>query len=175
MLKIAIFAGLASAMASVSPASAGSWSVGVGVGVGPGYYGPGYYPPGYYYPRRFRHRRYYAPAYVYPAPPIVYAPAAPGAVYAPPAEISALPPDAVFDQLEAAGYYDFGVMAFRDGVYKLDAANPQGDRVSLEVSALDGAVQAEYVIGAAQPQRRGPAAAPRQGAAQSDDDPLVVY
>lgn len=173
MPRTAIFAGFAAVFAGLSPAAAGSVSVGVGVGVGvPGYYGPGYYGPGYYAPYYHRRHYYAPPAVVYATPPVIYEPAPPPVVYAPPPVVyappSALPADAVFNRLERAGYSQFGVMAFRDGVYKVDAVNARGDRVSLEVSALNGAVQAEYVIGAARPPRTlAPSGKP--------GDPLVVY
>src|SRR5262245_35623438 len=105
MLRVAIFAGSLSALAMLSSATAASWSVGVGVGFGgPGYYGP---PPVYYAA---------PPPYVYEQPPPVYAAPPP-----PPIVHSSLSPDAIFDALESSGYREFSPMAFRDGVYKLNA------------------------------------------------------
>jgi hypothetical protein len=178
MRQLAILAALAG-LSVISPAAAQSWSLGVGVEYGdPGYYGP---PPGYYGPPP----AYYGPppVYVYEAPPPVYVYEAPPAVYVPappPAVPSAVSPDAVFDGLERAGYRQFGPMAFRDGVYKLNAVNRDGERVALEVSALTGAVEREILLGGRQatvapaPVQAAPRSAP-QPAPQTDKDPLVVY
>jgi hypothetical protein len=156
MCRTAILSGALIAVAGLSPASAQSWSVGVGFGYGePGYYGP-------------------PPVYVYEEPPLVYAPAPPPMVH------SAVSPDAVFDALERAGYREFSPMAFRDGVYKLNAVNRRGDLVALEVSALTGAVEREFIIGARQAVRVPapvPVAPPAASQAPSKPqrDPLVVY
>ena len=64
-------------------------------------------------------------------------------------------PDAVFDALEAAGYREFSPMAPRGDVYKLDAVNPRGDLVALEISVFTGAIEQRARPGAA------PAAAAR--------------
>ena len=170
MLKAAILTGALVVAAGMSSAGAQSWSVGVGVGYGD----PGYYEP--------------APAYLYEQPPILYAPPpvydAPPVVYAPaPAVRSAVSPDAVFDVLERGGYREFSPMAFRDGVYKLNAVNRRGDLVALEVSALTGEVEREYVISAArravQPQAARPVAVNPPPVSQAprpaSQDPLVVY
>lgn len=156
MCRTAILTGALIAVAGLSPASAQSWSVGVGFGYGePGYYGP-------------------PPVYVYEEPPLVYAPAPPPMVH------SAVSPDAVFDALERAGYREFSPMAFRDGVYKLNAVNRGGDLVALEVSALTGVVEREFIIGARQavrvptPVPGVPPAAP-QAPSKPERDPLVVY
>ena len=77
-------------------------------------------------------------------------------------------------------------MAFRDGVYKLNAVNRRGDLVALEVSALSGRVEREYVLSAARhPVQRVAPQAPRplqvnpptasQAPSQRTQDPLVVY
>ncbi len=170
MLRAGIVAGVLAAVAALSPAGAQSWSVGVGVGFGgPAYYGP---PPVYYGP---------APAYRYEQPPpVVYMPA--------PAPVvrSSLPPDAIFDALDRGGYSNFSPMAFRDGVYKLNAVNRRGDLVALEVSALDGRVEREFILTAGHrvlraapdvrrpiPAAPPPPAAPRPPATSAD--PLVVY
>ena len=140
------------AVLGLSPALAQSWSFGFGVEYGvPLYYGP-------------------PPVYVYEQPPAVLLP--------PPPILSSVPPDVVFDNLERAGYHNFGPMAFRDGVYKLSAVNGRGDLVSLEVSAITGAVEREYVLagrGAAELPHPvpPPAVAPPPGA--PSEDPLVVY
>jgi hypothetical protein len=167
-MREAIFAGLLTSVAVMSPAAAQSWSVGVGFGFGePDYYSP---PPVYYGA---------PPPYVYEQPPLVYAPAPP-----PPRVHSSISPDAVFDSLELSGYREFSPMAFREGVYKLNATNRRGDLVALEVSALDGQVEQEVILRrghsaarvinpAPQSAPRVPRAAPeRQGAS---GDPLVVY
>jgi hypothetical protein len=133
------------------------------------------------------------PGYRYGEPPVVYAPAPPPAVYVPappvvyvpapaPEVRSAVSPDAVFDALERAGYREFSPMAFRDGVYKLNAVNRRGDLVALEVSVLDGQVEREFILEARRaapdvpPQlpRRLPVAPPPTPVAPSED-PLVVY
>lgn len=168
MSGVAIFAGLLTSVAVLSPAAAGSWSVGVGVGFGePGYYGP---PPVYYDA---------PPPYVYEQPPPVYVPAPP-----PPVVRSSVSPDAVFDALERSGYREFSPMAFREGVYKLNATNRRGDLVALEVSALDGQVEREFILRrghssarvispAPRPVPRVPRAAPEPSGVSGD--PLVVY
>lgn len=154
------------AIAALSPAAAQSWSVGVGVGVGgPAYYGP---PPVYYGA---------PPPYVYEQPPVVYMPAPTPQVR------SSVSPDAVFDLLDRAGYRELSPMAFRDGVYKLNAVNRRGDLVALEVSALDGRVEREFILsarhrvtGIAPPARTSiPAPPPTAPAPQPSSDPLVVY
>ncbi len=166
MTRLIVFLGGLAVAAATSVAHAQSWSVGVGVGFGdPGYYAP---PPGYYY----------APPPVYYGPPPGYLYQAPPEVYAPPPLVvhSSVSPDAVFDNLERAGYRDFGPMAFRDGVYKLNAIDRRGRYVALEVSALDGQVEREIVIGGAE--RRAPRAAaraPSRAPHESGGDPLVVY
>ena len=156
--------------AGLSPASA---QVSVGVGIefgGPDYYGP---PPVYYGP---------PPGYLYEQPPIYYAPAPPPVVYAPARIPSAVSPDVVFDNLEDAGYREFGAMAFRDGVYKLSAVNRHGELVALEVSALTGEVEIEKIIGpgtagagpaAPAPPSLAPPVHPSQ--AEPGSNPLVVY
>lgn len=164
MKKLAILAFAAAAFAGLSEASA-QWSVRVGIGFGePGYYGP---PPVYYGPPPV----YYGPppVYVYEEPPILYAPQP---------IPSAVPADAVFDALERAGYREFSPMAFRDGVYKLNAVNRGGDLVALEVSALTGQVEREYLIGSRQAAVPvAPPTPPRAPAQPSrpGQDPLVVY
>ena len=164
MPKQALIAAAFLAALSLSPASAQSWSFGVGVEYGVPIYGP----PPFYGPPPV----YGAPGYSYQEPPVVYAP-----VPVP----RAVPPGTVFDLLEQAGYRDFGPMAFRDGVYQLNAVNPRGDLVSLEVSAITGAVEREYLIagGEAAALPPPPAPAPPRGAVPAQDqeqqDPLVVY
>jgi hypothetical protein len=166
MVKTGILAGTLMAVSILSPAAAQSWSVGVGVGIGgPDYYGP---PPVYYGA---------PPPYVYEQPPVVYMPA--------PGVRSSISPDAVFDTLERSGYRDFSPMAFRDGVYKLNAVNRRGDLVALEVSALDGAVEREYILSAQHsvsrvaPRVRAPShsepPASSPAPASPTQDPMVVY
>lgn len=147
----------------LSPALGQSWSFGVGIDYGVPVYGP----PPFYGPPPV----YGAPGYSYQEPPVVYAP---------PPVARAVPPDTIFDLLEDAGYHDFGPMAFRDGVYKLDAVNGRGDLVSLEVSAITGAVEREYLLAgreAAPALQQAPPLAPARSApsAPQGDDPLVVY
>jgi hypothetical protein len=181
MVKTAILTGALVVAAGLSPAGAQSWSVGVGVGYGepPGYYGP---PPAYLYEQP---PVLYSPPPVYAPPPVVYAP--PPVAYAPaPAVRSAVSPDAVFDALERAGYRELSPMAFRDGVYKLNAVNRRGDLVALEVSALSGEVEREFVLDGARrpvppvvPHAARPAAVNPPTASQApkpgSQDPLVVY
>jgi len=175
MLKIASVVGVLAAATAASQAAAGSWSVGVGVGFG----GPAYYDPPIYYEDP---PIYYGapPPYVYEQPPVIYAPAPP-----PPVLRSSLSPDAVFDALERAGYREFSPMAFREGVYKLNATNRRGDIDGVRAAALDGEVEREFIL------RRGhhsarvakpapslsPAPLPRPAPEPSgaSGDPLVVY
>ena len=115
-----------------------------------------------------------------PAPPFYYQ-------AAPPVLHSSVSPDRIYDLLEDAGYSDFGPMAFRDGVYQLQAVNGHGELVALEVSALDGAVESEFPLSGQVIDRRRPraphsAAAPAAGPPPSRQpppaagrDPLVVY
>ncbi len=165
------FAILAAA-AGAAPAAAQSWGVGVEFG-GPEY-GP---PPGYYAPPP----GYYAPAPGYYAPP-------PGYGAPPQPTLQLLSPDAVFDALEDAGYREFGVMAPHGNYYSLDAVNPRGDLVALEVSAFTGLVERERVLAlnqrpprverrmrapvAVEPPKRRPAAPPPNS---HDGNPDVVY
>lgn len=163
MFRVGFLAGAMLAFAAHSPAFAQSWGVGVEFG-GPGYYGP---PPVIYAPPR---------AYeYYEAPPVVYLPAPEMIVP------QAVPPDVIFDNLETAGYSDFSPMAFREGVYKLNAVNRRGDLVALEVSLITGDVEREIIL-----QRRRtlrttavpPPAAPPPHPSEANEparDPLVVY
>ncbi len=98
-----------------------------------------------------------------------------------------LSPDAVFNALEAAGYREFSPMAPREPVYRLNAVNPRGDLVALEISMFTGQIERERILAVHQrPPLRAyraapaPQAAPRAPAAPppSDEgghDPLVVY
>ena len=166
-MKQVVFAMLI-CFAGLSPASA-QLSVGVGIEFGgPDYYGP---PPVYYGP---------PPGYLYEQPPTYYAPAPPPVVYAPARIPSAVSPDVVFDNLEDAGYREFGAMAFRDGVYKLSAVNRHGELVALEVSALTGEVEIEKIVGPGTagappvvPPSLNPPVHPSQ--AEPGSNPLVVY
>lgn len=166
-MKRAVFA-IFICLAALSPASA-QLSVGVGIEFGgPDYYGP---PPIYYGP---------PPGYLYEQPPTYYAPAPPPVVYAPAQIRSAVSPDVVFDNLEDAGYREFGAMAFRDGVYKLSAVNRHGELVALEVSALTGEVEIEKIVGpgtAGAPLVVPPSLAPpiHPSQAEPGSNPLVVY
>ncbi len=116
------------------------------------------------------------PAY-YGAPPAYYAPG-----YYPRAR--PISPDAVFNALEAAGYREFGPMAPREPIYRLNAVNPRGDLVALEISMFTGEIERERILAVHQrpplrAYRQAPAprtsapAAPSPPAAQHD--PLVVY
>ncbi len=98
-----------------------------------------------------------------------------------------LSPDAVFNALEAAGYREFGPMAPREPIYRLNAVNPRGDLVALDVSMFTGEIERERVLAfrqrppfrADRPASPPPAAAPAapspppvQG---SGHNPLVIY
>ena len=178
---------IAVAMAAASPAAAGSsWSFGFGIAGPPVYYGP---PPVYYEP----------PVVYEPGPPVLYEEPV---IVAPPVRVRERSPDEIFDWLEAAGYREFGPMAHRDPLYKLNAVNPEGDLVALEIHAYTGAIERElilqarhaaplpvspppvvetYAAPAAAPPAAEPYAAPRPytpptfSEEKDDEDPLVVY
>ncbi len=98
-----------------------------------------------------------------------------------------LSPDAVFNALEAAGYREFSPMAPREPVYRLNAVNPRGDLVALEISMFTGQIERERILAVHQrPPLRAyrpapvPQAAPVAPAApppanDGGHDPLVVY
>jgi hypothetical protein len=123
-----------------------------------------------------------APGY-YGPPPGYYAPG----VYQ---RAVPLPPDAVFDLLERAGYREFGAMAPREPYYRLQAVNRRGDLVDLVVSMFTGQVEQERILALHQrpplrasrtvpPPRASAGApvppAPRAPASQGGHDPLVIY
>ena len=93
--------------------------------------GPAYYDP--------------PPVYLYEQPPVLYAPPPiiyeqPPVVYAPRRRRWCLrrfrrTSSSTCSSAPAIG--EFGPMAFRDGVYKLNAVNRRGELVALEVSALE--------------------------------------
>jgi hypothetical protein len=60
----------------------------------------------------------------------------------------------VLDRLDAEGYRELGPMARRGGVYRLSAVAPEGDVVALEISAVTGEIEREFVL---QPRRDKPA------------------
>ncbi len=148
---------LAAGATAAVPAAAQSFSVGVGVGSG----------YGHHHGRR----------HVYNEPPPFYAP------YEPPVVYSMMPPDAVFDSLEERGYREFSPMAFRDGVYKLNAVNRRGDVVALEVNVVTAEIMRELVLAEHQGRRHvspapvAPVPAPSVPETPPADgrDPLVVY
>lgn len=164
-----VLAAMAAVVAATSPALAGSLNFGVGVGFGAPVYrwGP---PPGYYEPA-------YPPDYFGP-PPVVVEPMQP--VLAP----NMVPPGAILDALEDVGYRELSPMAHRGALYKLNAVNPAGDLVQLEISVFTGEIERERILAV----NRGPGAAPiappapRQsiqpgpgGSAGNDRNPLVIY
>ena len=148
----AIVLGAVLALQGLSPATA-QMSFGVGIEFG----GPAYYGP--------------PPFYVYEQPPPI--------IYGPPEAPSAVPPDVVFDMLDRAGYRELGPMAFRDGVYKLDAVNRNGELVALEISVLTGEVEIERILGrqvaVPLPPPPAPVEAPPPPQPEPGRDPLVVY
>ena len=96
------------------------------------------------------------PAY-YGAPPAYYAPG-----YYPRAR--PISPDAVFNALEAAGYREFGPMAPREPIYQLNAVNPRGDLVALDVSMFTGEIERERILAVHQGRRFAPTGRrPRRG------------
>ena len=114
---------IACTLATASAAHAGSsWSFGFSVAGPPVYYGP---PPVYYEP----------PVVYEPGPPVLHEEPV---VVAPPVRARERSPDEIFDWLEAAGYREFGPMAHRDPLYKLNAVNPEGDLVGARNLRLYG-------------------------------------
>ena len=135
MLRTAILTATLAAAGMAQPALAQSWGIGVGVEYGPPvFYGP---PPVYYDPRLGP-----PPAY-YGAPPVVVRRPAPHFRELVPQLVS---PDTVLDRLEAAGYREFSPMAHRGGRYKLNAVDPSGDLVALELSTFTGEIESRYVL-----------------------------
>jgi hypothetical protein len=125
-----------------------------------------------------------------PGPPVLYDP--PVVVAPPPVIVRERSPDEIFDGLEAAGYREFSPMAHRGALYKLNAVNPEGDLVALEISAHTGMIERELILQArhAPPLAAAPApapppqtyaapAAPRPYTpptpAEPEADPMVVY
>ncbi len=141
MLRTAILTAALAAAGMAQPASAQSWGVGVGVEYGPPvFYGP---PPVIYYdPRDVPPPTYYG------QPPVIFAPGGPPV----PQMIS---PDEMLDRLEAAGYRELSPMAHRGRLYKLNAVDPSGDLVALELSIFTGEIESRRVLAA---QRRAPPA-----------------
>jgi hypothetical protein len=102
-------------------------------------------------------------------------------------------PDAIFNALEHAGYREFGPMAPREPVYRLNAVNPRGDLVALTISMFTGEIEQEAIVqpnyrqplharrnvppaepeASAEPQRPAGVAPPPRG--RVSHDPLVVY
>lgn len=146
---LTILAALAIAAGLPAPASA-QWGFGIEVGP-PRYYGP---PPVYY--ERARPRGYYQEG------PVILAPAEPRVLY-----MEA--PEDVLDSLEDAGYRELSPMRRRGQFYFLNAVDPAGDLVALEISIFTGEIERSRVLEAAfqpprqvrRPPRRVTAAAPR--------------
>src|SRR5918998_850039 len=117
---VACAALLSAAAAATSSAAAQSWGFSVGAGFGaPVYVGP---PPVYYE----------APVYRAP-PPVIYRRA--------PGVFPMQAPEVVFDRLEDAGYREFSPMARRGNFYRLNAVDPGGDLVALEISIFTGEIE----------------------------------
>jgi hypothetical protein len=159
MCHTAIPVALAVSLAAASPALAGSSvSFGVGVGFGPAFgWGP---PPIYYEPY----------PYAYGPPPVVIEPVVPANI---------IPPGAVLDALEEAGYYDLSPMAHRGSIYKLNAVNPGGDLVQLEISVYTGEIERERILALSRTPQLAPTPAPIAPAPPTPggdgEDPLVIY
>ena len=160
MLRTVTFtAALALAGALALPAAAQSW--GFGVQVGP----PIYYeePPVYYGPPVI----YEAPPAYYEAPPVVVRPAEPRVFH-----MEA--PELVLDRLERAGYRELSPMARRGTLYRLNAVDPDGNLVALEISIFDGEIERKHILETA---IRAPArvvAAPRSAPAVAAPPPAPV-
>ena len=146
---LTITAALAFAASLGSPAAA-QWGFGIEVGP-PRYYGP---PPVYY--ERARPRGYYDDG------PVIIAPAHPRVLH-----MEA--PEDVLDALEDAGFRELSPMRRRGHFYLLNAVNPRGDLVALEISIFTGEIARSRVLEAAfqpprqirRPSRPVAAAAPR--------------
>jgi hypothetical protein len=124
MLRSLSFASVFALTGIVSPAAAQSW--GFGVEVGPGYYGP----PVYY--ERVRPRFYHG------QPPVVLAPA--------PHVFHMVAPDDVLDELEDAGYRELSPMRRRGRFYLVNAVDPDGNLVALEVSIFTGEIERARIL-----------------------------
>ena len=135
-------AALALAIAA-GPAAAQSW--GFGVELGTPVYGP---PPVYY---QYAEPPYYAaePPVYYGTPPVVVVPRERRV-------LRIVSPDRVLDRLDAEGYRELGPMRRRGSIYSLSAVAPEGDVVALEVSAVTGEIEREFVL---EPARKKPARA----------------
>ena len=158
---------------AVSPAAAGSWGFGVGVGYGPPvYWGP---PPVYYdtgrpsswsrslpittKSRRWSWRRRGA-------------------------RLRHGGPDVVLDALEMAGYRDLQPMRLRGSIYRLNATDPDGNVVRLDISVHTGDIRRERILVRAAMPPLPAAGAPAPSSSLRDRlqtpppgerDPLVVY
>jgi hypothetical protein len=55
-------------------------------------------------------------------------------------------PEVIFDRLEDAGYREFSPMARRGSLYKLNAVDPSGDLVALEISIFTGEIERAYLL-----------------------------
>ena len=114
---IAVFA-----VGGIAPAAAQSF----GIEIGPRYYDepPAYYeaPPGYYVERP----RYARPDY----PPVLHMEA----------------PDDVLDSLEDMGFRELSPMARRGRSYKLNAVDPAGNLVALQISICTGEIERTRII-----------------------------
>ncbi len=98
-----------------------------------------------------------------------------------------LSPDAVFNALEAAGYREFGPMAPREPIYRLNAVNPRGDLVALDISMFTGAIESERILAVHQrppirvyrtappPPAAAPAPPPPRTHSGGAHNPLVIY
>jgi hypothetical protein len=129
---LTITAALAMAAGAASPAAA-QWGFGIEIGP-PRYYGP---PPVYYeQPRRY-----------YDEGPVIIAPAHPRVLH-----MEA--PEDVLDSLEDAGFRELSPMKRRGKFYVLNAVEPGGDLVALEISIFTGEIERMRVLEAAlQPPR----------------------
>jgi hypothetical protein len=165
----------------------------VGVGYGPPVY---WAPPTIYYdygapvvveplPGPYS---YEEPPVVYGEPPLVYG--EPPVIAAPPPESYAeVGPDEVLDALIAVGFSDLQPMARRGSLYRLNAVDPNGKLVALEISVITGEIERVSLLDGRDAATGRPAAPPPRAAAvspapsmrdrlaapRSEPDPLVVY
>jgi hypothetical protein len=142
MLRTVVL-GAALALAAL-PAAAQSWGFGVEVG-----------PPVYYDEPQV----YYGPPVVYEQPPVYYD--APAVVGPEPRVFHMEAPELVLERLENAGYRELSPMARRGTLYRLNAVDPQGNLVALEISIFTGEIERTRILEARYQAPARAVAAPR--------------